>query len=28
VDTYNNPAVAALSSFGPGNDIAYADEKT
>jgi Ca2+-binding RTX toxin-like protein len=27
VDTYNNPAVADLSSCGPGNDIAYADEK-
>ena len=27
VDTFNNPAVADLSSRGPGNDIAYADEK-
>ncbi|MDQ4127009.1 MAG: hypothetical protein M3151_03515, partial [Actinomycetota bacterium] len=27
VDTYNNPAVADLSSCGLGNDIAYADEK-
>ncbi len=27
VDTYNDPAVADLSSCGPGNDIAYADEK-